>query len=284
MSTRRENNLSGNGKPPFAERSAASTKSWWAGQWLRAVATIVDPTRLTQGRQCARQGCVQNLEIKPGLITGYVQGSQANPYYVRIAIRPYDQAEWKRVLALLARRALYAARLLNGEMPMDIESVLAQGRLSLFPEPGELTAECTCTDWSPMCKHAAALCHELSEQLDENPFLLFLMRGRPQHQVLSELRRLRSRPESPSLQTPPPSSDSSALPTDPRLFWARDPALREIRIRIAPPKIPLALLRQLGPPPLPDAEQIVMQLSKVYRLVTEKALRLAYGDEESDES
>ena len=53
-----------------------------------------------------------------------------------------------------------------------------QAGVSLFPLENELTSDCSCPDWSEVCKHTAASHYLLAEQFDEDPFLLMRLRGR----------------------------------------------------------------------------------------------------------
>lgn len=47
----------------------------------------------------------------------------------------------------------------------------------LFPKPAEITLNCSCPDWADMCKHVAATLYGVGARLDEDPSLLFLLRG-----------------------------------------------------------------------------------------------------------
>jgi uncharacterized Zn finger protein len=87
-------------------------------------------------------------------------------------------------------RALFAAKLLVGEMPRDIDEALADCHLSLFPaSPRDLTAICWCPDWENPCKHIAAAYYLLAEAFDDDPFLIFRWRGRTRDELLSRLHR-----------------------------------------------------------------------------------------------
>ena len=91
----------------------------------------------------------------------------------------------------MAGQALFAAQLLAGEMPQDIEEAFAAAGVSLFPDRrGDLDTDCSCPDWANPCKHVAATHYILGEQFDEDPFLLFRLRGRTQEQILAALRAL----------------------------------------------------------------------------------------------
>ena len=111
----------------------------------------------------------------------------------------------------LSGQALFAAQLLAGEMPQEIDAVFAAAGSSLFPSTeGELETECSCPDWANPCKHVAATHYILAEQLDEDPFLLFRLRGRTQEQVMAALRRGAAIRRAQLRNRPPPRSPTPA--------------------------------------------------------------------------
>jgi uncharacterized Zn finger protein len=127
-----------------------------------------------------------------------VQGSRPRPYRVRISITAYDKAQWARLEQALADKAWYAAQLLSGAMPEDLENVFTEAGLPLFPgsaagrRPGDLSMDCSCPDWEVPCKHVAAVCYLLAESFDDDPFRILAWRGRDREDLLANLRALRS--------------------------------------------------------------------------------------------
>ena len=177
-------------------------KTWWASKWIDALERLVDPGRLTRGRSYARSGQVLNLDIKPGRVDSRVQGSRPSPYKVQINIKPLSDEDWDRVTDAMSHQAIFAAKLLSGEMPQNIEDAFATAKVNLFPaSKGDLQTECSCPDWSNPCKHIAAVYYLLGEQFDADPFLLFRLRGKSKDEVIAMLRARRSAPE-PKAKTP----------------------------------------------------------------------------------
>jgi uncharacterized Zn finger protein len=66
--------------------------------------------------------------------------------------------------------------LLRGELSADVMAVLASPKDGLFPEPREMTFDCSCPDWAGMCKHVAAVLYGIGIRLDEKPALFFTLR------------------------------------------------------------------------------------------------------------
>jgi hypothetical protein len=86
----------------------------------------------------------------------------------------------------MAANAWYAAKLLSGEMPTDIEELFARVDLSLFPRSArELDMDCTCPDRAVPCKHMAAVFYLLAEAFDDDPFLILAWRGREREDLLT---------------------------------------------------------------------------------------------------
>ena len=98
----------------------------------------------------------------------------------------------------MAAEALYAARLLSGEMPEQIEDAFRAAGVTLFPaDEGDLETDCTCPDWANPCKHVAAVYYLLGERFDADPFLMFELRGRTKEQIVEALRARRRRRRGP---------------------------------------------------------------------------------------
>ena len=168
-------------------------KNWWAQRWIAVLESFGWASRLQRGRSYARSGHVLDLTITPGKVAARVQGSRAQPYRVSIALAPLSPQDWELATAAMAGQAVYAARLLAGEMPAEIEDAFAAARVPLFPRTGrDLTTACSCPDWANPCKHVAAVYYRLGQEFDADPFLLFRLRGRERESVLADLRARRS--------------------------------------------------------------------------------------------
>lgn len=175
------------GKRPFGA-------TWWGKAWVDALEqrARLDPNRLPRGRTYARTGAVGDLEVHPGEIVAFVQGSRAKPYKVTVRVRAYSDKEWERTLVALASQVGHLAALLDGELPPGVADDLATAGLDLLPVAGEVQPRCSCPDWAEPCKHSAAVCYLVADTLDTDPFQLFLLRGRHRESLLAGLRARRA--------------------------------------------------------------------------------------------
>lgn len=189
---------------------------WWGKRWIQVLESFRIGARLQRGRAYARRGQVLDLRIDDsGQISARVQGSRPKPYEVRIQLTTFTHLEWERVGAALTERPAYMAKLLAGEMPEDIEKVFAQAKLSLFPaKHDDLETECSCPDWSNPCKHIAAAYYLLAETFDQDPFLLFKLRGKDRESLLQLVLGAAKQEEGESEALP-----GEPLPADSAQFW-----------------------------------------------------------------
>src|SRR5215210_547434 len=100
--------------------------SWWAKRWIAVLEGFNIGARLGRGRSYARNGQVLSIQVEKGKVEAAVQGSRPTPYDVTIEVKTLSAADWKRLTEALSHQALFAAKLLAGEMPQDIEQVFRE--------------------------------------------------------------------------------------------------------------------------------------------------------------
>ncbi len=264
-------------------------ETWWANRWTSVLESFGWASRLQRGRTYARGGRVLFYDVTAGEITAQVQGSRARPYRVRIALKQLSGAAWQRVTEVLAGRAAFAAMLLAGEMPRDIEDAFSEAGTTLFPQSQrDVETTCSCPDWANPCKHVAAVAYVVAEAFDRDPFLLFQLRGRSREQVLAELQRHRTElaAKDGAHDGEPAAEEPVAEPTNGPAsgemgFWGSRSAIAGVTLRISEPEAQGRTLKRLGPLPVPlRGEELIPYLLQIYEAATNRALTLAVGEED----
>ncbi|UXY30815.1 SWIM zinc finger family protein [Streptomyces sp. HUAS TT20] len=172
--------------PRTSPEGAGFAETWWGNAWVDALEQgALDVKRLARGRGYAAQGHVDAITVTPGLLLAYVQGSRPRPYRVQVRLRTLAEADWERFLDAAADRPGHIAALLDKELPQS----LTDCGVPLLPGPGDLEPRCSCPDSGHPCKHAAALCYQTARLLDADPFVLLLLRGRGERELLDALSR-----------------------------------------------------------------------------------------------
>jgi uncharacterized Zn finger protein len=257
-------------------------KTWWASRWIAALERLVNPGRLARGRSYARTGQVVSLDVTRDGVKAEVQGSRAKPYSVTIQFKRLSDAEWERIIDAMSAQALYAARLLSGEMPETIEEVFASVGTTLFPAAkGDMQTTCSCPDDANPCKHIAAVYYLLGERFDEDPFLMFLLRGRSQEEIVTALRARRAGADGE------PAAESALeqpIEVDLASFWSAPPQTEEVALHFALPESDALAVKRLGPPTFVRDQAAVAAttsaMERLYQHISQYALLLALGDGE----
>ena len=261
--------------------------TWWSKRWIAVLESFDMGARLTRGRTYARKGQVISINVQKGEVTAKVQGTRAKPYAVRIQLNPLSESEWDSVTDAMVSKAIFAAKLLSGEMPLDIEDAFCEAQISLFPtSKGELETDCSCPDWANPCKHIAAVYYLLAERFDEDPFLIFKLRGRTKEKIIDALREKRALTAEGEHETITAVSTTveEVRPLEECMdcFWQAGEALNSFSVNPARPEVENAILKRLGGAPFSVGKaNLSSLLSKAYEMASRTALQKA--SEESEE-
>lgn len=269
--------------------------TWWSQRFIAVLEAFGIGSRLQRGKRYARTGQVVTMELAAGQVKASVQGSRSKPYRVFIETEVLTAGEWDAIESVMASSAVFAARLLAGEMPEEIEEAFADSATSLFPASvHELDSACSCPDWENPCKHIAAVYYLLAEAFDGDPFLIFAWRGRTKEELLTSLRARRhgsargqdsDPPAQPDAAVTEPFGWPSADPEQPvpsLSLWGVDADLAAFVTRPRLAVAPDLVLRQLDPAPLAaDGARITEELRAFYQAITAGASALG-GDEEPE--
>ena len=267
-----------NGIKAKSKRGEIGT-TWWSKRWIAVLESFSMGTRLTRGRSYARKGQVISIDVRTGVVKSKVQGSGSRPYRVTIKMDPISNADWEKVVDAMAAKAIFAAKLLSGEMPVDIEDAFAEAGISLFPvKLKDLETDCSCPDWANPCKHIAAVYYLLAERFDEDPFLIFKLRGRTKEDIIDALRKRRV--SDASAEGTGVEGGEVVKPLDECMdsFWEVGDALDSFSVNPTRPEVEAAVLRRLGDAPFfISKDNIATLLSRAYAVAGSAALQRASG-------
>ncbi len=230
---------------PAGGRGPGTDPARDASLWSRRFLTLIDDlgmaAPLRDGRRLARTGAVLGLRRSANLVVARVRHPDEEIHKARLAVRTFSGGDWARIERALAARAGYAASLLAGSVPAEIDRAFAALGLSPLPTGADdLAMDCSCTDWQRPCAHLAAACHDLARHLDHDPFEVLALRGRERDVLLDGLRTYRSVPvalpetadahadaDGPiAAAVPGTAAPDAVLPAAPEAFWSSPTDLR----------------------------------------------------------
>jgi uncharacterized Zn finger protein len=281
----------------MSQENLQASREWWSQRWLDLLDSYRFKKRLERARNYSRQGNVLSIEFKGAKVLARVQGSEVEPYKVSLFLDAFSDEEWGYVIETMSQKSIFAAKLLAGEMPQNIEDVFTSNGLSLFPFTlGDVHSKCSCPDKAVPCKHIGAVYYQLGDRFSEDPFVLFQLRGRTREKIISDLRNLRSsklldqsdettsKQEKAEIQKPI-SEHQLSLKSD--NFWQYNEPLESSLVVISP-SVGETVLDVLGKIPLAkDEENLVSSsagdvtmnyLQSVYKDVSQKAFLAAMNN------
>ncbi|MCX3062602.1 SWF or SNF family helicase [Streptomyces beihaiensis] len=175
------------GALPAARGGQPFTRTWWGHAWLKALEdTALDNAQLKAGRRLARAGAVGAVSVRPGRVTAVVADRDGLAHRADVLLAPLGDDAWGRFLDMARERAGHIAALLDRDMPPHLVEDAATAGVELLPGIGDLEPRCDCGGWDH-CAHTAALSYQLARLLDEDPFVLLLLRGRGERALVAQL-------------------------------------------------------------------------------------------------
>jgi uncharacterized Zn finger protein len=247
------------------QRGAMAT-TWWSRRFVEVLESFGLGTRMQRGRRYARTGQVIELEVGAGMAAAQVQGSRARPYLVTIGVDVPDDERWEAIVAAMRAKVGFVARLLDGEVPPDLEAVFAGAGARLLPAAwSDLRCRCSCPDGENPCKHIAAVLYLLADRLDTDPWLVLALRGRERAELLEAL----------TAAPPGPPSGAAAAGVEVAPWWPFGPGpvtvegtATDLPLDTPRPEASAAVLDAMGPLPveLGPGLPFVDALRRVYEL------------------
>lgn len=253
-------------------RPAAPAPGWWGErfeQYTVAEKLLYQPLSKSQIKGAERGEAL--ISFARGSITAVVGSGYANT--VTLKLKPLTDREWKKAVTAIAADADISRRLLSGAPGAELERVLATAGIELFPTGRAPTIRCDCWDRYD-CRHARVLTLRAGRMMDANPLLWLEALGRSREALLAAVRAettdRAAAAQSESAGTAPPLVAERFLST------AADPDA--IPVRAGATVAPDALLKLLGPLPLPTEAAADRTVARYLASISRQAAELAAGD------
>ena len=172
------------------------TRTWWGTKFMDALQGFMEEKRLKRGRSYSTDYRLIDFSMKNNVITAIVRGNR-NPYFgvykepkykVKLKIIPIKLSDWDNIIKKISKNAALISRLMLFEMPNNIESVF-DGACFLPHTGSDIESKCSCPDWENPCKHVAGVYYRVSQLLDNDPFLMFQLRGLSKEILYTKLRK-----------------------------------------------------------------------------------------------
>ncbi len=163
-------------KPIHKIEGLKIARSVWGKAWCSHMEARAEyDNRLGRGRSYVRHGCVIDLNVSAGQIKALVSGSEL--YKVTITIKPVEAPVWQQIVKACTGQIATIIEVLQGKLSQSVMEVVSRPGEGLLPLPQQIQFDCSCPDYTELCKHVAATLYGVGARLDQSPELLFELRG-----------------------------------------------------------------------------------------------------------
>ncbi len=163
---------------PVHEKSRKLAKNAWGSAWMRQLAYCEqEGFSLAAGRSLLRHGCVLDIRLSEGKIDALISGEEI--YEVHLLLDLPDEEKASLLQEQCGAQIDSLVSLLEGKVDGAVMKYLCDPEDGLLPLPYEWHMDCNCPDWNEPCPHSAAAIYAAGCLIDENPRLLFTLRGLP---------------------------------------------------------------------------------------------------------
>ena len=271
----------------FRRKNGLEELPWTAMAFVQSIQEKTSFGAQVLGMEYALSGQLASFSVDAGSVEAQVQGRAFKPYSVRISLEHLTPEKWSEVVQLMAKEAVFSAKLLVGEMPVDIEEVFQDCQVQLLPHSWkDVTLACDCGEKIP-CKHIVAVTYLLAERIEVDPLVIFALRGLPGTKLLERLQEARNvhsagvSQSHQSVQLPSQKAKLPPLENCLNEFWRPGRKLNDFQALPAQEHIPHAVLRRLGASPLGGKFPLVGLLASVQDSLRAKVIELRQRIDES---
>jgi len=181
--------------------AAARSSTWWGRAFVRSFEELtVEASDLVAARALARSGRLGAIVVLEAMASAVVDPGSEGPLMAQVKVDRLDTEGWTTFSREAARESGYAAALEAGDLPADLVEHADEAGSEVLPGPGDIDTACDCDSWAQPCVHALALLYQLAWQVDRDPYVLLLLRGRTREALLAEVSTLASGGTTPGLE------------------------------------------------------------------------------------
>lgn len=229
---------------------------------------------------------VLDLFIAPGRIVGKVQEEGGGLKRIELELIQLSDVEWGHVTSVLAESTYLLGRALSGGFPQELDERLTERGICFVPVATEpiiisINGE---KGFDRAHDAVASILDRAVERIHNDPFLLFVLRGRGREEILFEVGELRRRlvereiPGLPSDELAAPAGGGSFGRRMNEDVWRLNKELFELSYNLRADELPGLVLKRLDPLPLSGLEDDVEPLLEdAYVRVARRAQAFGFG-------
>jgi len=175
---------------PGAAHPPSSDETWILDRWIAPVLDLPELRhQVRRGKILARKGWVQDLSIRPGLLTAEVTSDSGESHSVKVRMDVIDGPTWLVVVEAISDEAALLADLLRGRLSERLAEIFEEAGHDLFPfDLRDVSNYCSCREDAVVCTGAVATHIHFAEVIQADPMKLLHYRGKEKEWLVDEVR------------------------------------------------------------------------------------------------
>ena len=183
---------------PRSKGATARGTTWWGRAFVRSFEELVlEPDDLRAARALARSGRLGAIVVLEGMASAVVDPGTEAPLMAQVKVDRLDEEGWSTFAREAARESGFVAALEGGDLPSELVEHADEAGAEVLPGPGDIDTACDCAAWAQPCLHTLGLLYQLAWQVDTDPYVMLLLRGRTRESLLAEVEALAAGERSP---------------------------------------------------------------------------------------
>jgi uncharacterized Zn finger protein len=164
----------------------ARSSTWWGRAFVRSFEeTAFGQLDLRDARTLARSGKLGAVMVLSSMASVVVELPGDRTTMAQAKVEPL--VDWDAFVVEAAREIGFVADLEAGRLPPELVEHADEVGVELLPAAGDVETACECDAWAQPCVHALALLYQLAWHVDQDPYVLLLLRGRTREWLLEAL-------------------------------------------------------------------------------------------------
>ncbi len=183
---------------PRLRGAAARSTTWWGRAFVRSFEELTfDAADLLAARTLSRSGRLGAIVVLEAMASAVIDPGDERAVMAQVKVTRLTGGDWSAFAAEAARESGFAAALEAGQLPADLVEHADEAGVELLPGSSDIETACECEEWANPCLHALALLYQLARHIDDDPYVLALLRGRTREALLAEVGAAASGPARP---------------------------------------------------------------------------------------
>lgn len=152
---------------------------WYQTYWSNCLKNIIPTKRLNESIDYINAHMITDMKVKDNHFTAKVIHDENTVFNCALTLKKFTNNE-KSIINTIKSQSKYLKDIKDNKFTEAFHNELYKNNISIFPSSIiNIDLNCDCNKNKLICKHIISLMYKLTFELEDNPFLLFELKGYP---------------------------------------------------------------------------------------------------------